>query len=83
MLPHSLFYPNTTIHTHFNTSIPESCIQPVRLKSMDMLEDLNMKIYVYDKKIVLAGKAWEVKEQLKTYGKHFIYVKDWIHSVKS
>lgn len=42
-----------------------------------------MKIYVYDKKIVLAGKAWEVKEQLKAYGKHFIYVKDWIHSVKS
>ncbi|MED1204950.1 Z-ring formation inhibitor MciZ [Heyndrickxia acidicola] len=42
-----------------------------------------MKVYVYDKKIVLAGKAWEVREQLKAYGKHFTYVKDWINSSNS
>ncbi|MBS4173352.1 Z-ring formation inhibitor MciZ [Bacillus sp. FJAT-49736] len=39
-----------------------------------------MKIYVHSKGITLSGKAWEIREQLKQYGKDFFYVMEWIKS---
>lgn len=40
-----------------------------------------MKIYVHDNGITLAGKAWEIKQKLKEYGKEHEFVKDWIRTV--
>ncbi|WP_210365634.1 Z-ring formation inhibitor MciZ [Bacillus sp. REN3] len=43
-----------------------------------------MKIYIHEKGVVLAGKAWEIKQKLKEYGKQHCYVKDWIkHPAKA
>lgn len=37
-----------------------------------------MKIYIHNKGIVCAGKAWQIKYILKQYGKQYVYVKDWM-----
>ena len=38
-----------------------------------------MKIYVHDKGVILSGKAWEIRQKLKEYGKsHFQFVSDWV-----
>lgn len=42
-----------------------------------------MKVYVHSKGIIMAGKAWEIREKLKQYRKEFVYVKDWVVSQKS
>lgn len=39
-----------------------------------------MKIYRLPNRIVLSGKAWEIRAKLKEYGKTFQLVKDWIRS---
>ncbi|WP_084028981.1 Z-ring formation inhibitor MciZ [Bacillus sp. J33] len=39
-----------------------------------------MKVYVHSNGILLAGKAWEVREKLKQYSKKYIFVKDWVES---
>ncbi|MDQ0269321.1 Z-ring formation inhibitor MciZ [Cytobacillus purgationiresistens] len=39
-----------------------------------------MKIYVHEKGIVMAGKAWEIREKLKEYHKQYPLLKDWIES---
>lgn len=41
-----------------------------------------MKVYVHSKGIVLAGKAWVVREKLKQYSKKYVFVKDWVESQK-
>jgi Mother cell inhibitor of FtsZ len=41
-----------------------------------------MKIYVYDKGVILSGKAWEVRQKLKEYGKDYQLVSDWIKNNK-
>jgi hypothetical protein len=41
-----------------------------------------MKIYVYDKGVILSGKAWEVRQKLKEYGKDYQLVSDWIENNK-
>ncbi|MGM0899973.1 Z-ring formation inhibitor MciZ [Mesobacillus maritimus] len=40
-----------------------------------------MKVYVYENGFMMAGKAWEIKQKLKDYGKEYVLVKDWIESV--
>ena len=40
-----------------------------------------MKIYVHQNGVTLVGKAWEIKEKLKTYGKSYAYVKEWIDDI--
>lgn len=42
-----------------------------------------MKIYVHEKGVTLVGKAWEIKEKLKTYQKSYSYVKEWIDETTS
>ena len=42
-----------------------------------------MKIYVHDKGVILSGKAWEIREKLKEYGKHYQFVSDWVENNKS
>ncbi|WP_082341145.1 Z-ring formation inhibitor MciZ [Sporosarcina globispora] len=39
-----------------------------------------MKVYVHKKGIILAGKAWEVREKLKQYSRKYVLVKDWVES---
>lgn len=39
-----------------------------------------MKIYVLEKGIVFAGKAWEIKRKLKE-SQQYEYVRDWIADV--
>lgn len=39
-----------------------------------------MKVYVHNRGIILAGKAWEVREKLKQYSRQYVLVKDWIES---
>ncbi|MBP3038980.1 Z-ring formation inhibitor MciZ [Bacillaceae bacterium Marseille-Q3522] len=40
-----------------------------------------MKVIVYNKGIVMSGKAWEVREKLKIYAKKYLLVADWIADV--
>ncbi|MED4017205.1 Z-ring formation inhibitor MciZ [Sutcliffiella cohnii] len=37
-----------------------------------------MKVYVRPNNIVLVGKAWEIRHQLKEYNKEFDTVLQWI-----
>jgi hypothetical protein len=37
-----------------------------------------MNIYVHGKGIILTGKAWEVRQKLKEYGKRYEFVADWM-----
>ncbi len=41
-----------------------------------------MKIWVTDNQIILSGKAWEVTAKLKQYGNQYVYVKDWIQTIR-
>ena len=40
-----------------------------------------MKIYVHDKGIVMAGKAWEIRQKLIEYRRQYELVKNWIEDV--
>jgi hypothetical protein len=40
-----------------------------------------MKIYVHEKGIVIAGKAWEIRQKLIEYRRQYELVKDWIEAV--
>jgi len=40
-----------------------------------------MKVYVYENGFMMSGKAWEIKQKLKVYGKEYVLVKDWITTV--
>lgn len=40
-----------------------------------------MKVYVLNNRLVMHGKAWEIKQKLKEYSKEYILVKDWIETV--
>ncbi|MFD0048505.1 Z-ring formation inhibitor MciZ [Actinomycetes bacterium NPDC127524] len=40
-----------------------------------------MKIYVLDKSVVFAGKAWEIRHKLKELQNQHIFVTDWIENV--
>ncbi|MED1740833.1 Z-ring formation inhibitor MciZ [Bacillus swezeyi] len=37
-----------------------------------------MKVYRLRDRIVISGKAWEIRAKLKEYGRTYQYVKDWI-----
>lgn len=41
-----------------------------------------MKIYVHDKGVILSGKAWEIRQKLKEYGKDYQLVSDWVENTK-
>jgi hypothetical protein len=41
-----------------------------------------MKIVVHEKGVILSGKAWEIKQKLKEYGKNYCFVKDWVENVQ-
>lgn len=41
-----------------------------------------MKIYVHNQGIILAGKAWEVRQKLKEYGKSYQLVSEWVEGNK-
>ena len=41
-----------------------------------------MKIYVHDKGVILSGKAWEIVQKLKEYGKNHQLVSDWVENNK-
>ena len=40
-----------------------------------------MKVYVYGNGFIMSGKAWEIKQKLKVYGKEYVLVKDWVEAV--
>jgi hypothetical protein len=42
---------------------------------------MGMKVYVYKNGLVMAGKAWEIKQKLKEYRKDYLLVKDWVEAV--
>ena len=37
-----------------------------------------MKVYRLNDRIVMSGKAWEIRAKLKEYGRTHHYVKDWL-----
>lgn len=37
-----------------------------------------MKVYRLNNRIVMSGKAWEIRAKLKEYGRMYHYVKDWL-----
>lgn len=37
-----------------------------------------MKVYRLNNRIVMSGKAWEIRAKLKEYGRKYHYVKDWL-----
>ncbi|MCA1058247.1 Z-ring formation inhibitor MciZ [Rossellomorea aquimaris] len=39
-----------------------------------------MKVIAEKDRIILVGKAWEIKAKLKQYSQHFSTVKEWIES---
>lgn len=41
-----------------------------------------MKVYVHNKGVILVGKAWEIKQKLIEYQRHFEMVKDWVDVLK-
>lgn len=40
-----------------------------------------MKLYVHEKGITMAGKAWEIREKLKEYNQHYYYLQEWIQNI--
>lgn len=40
-----------------------------------------MKANVMKNRIILSGKAWEIREKLKEYSRDYVYVTDWIEAV--
>ncbi|RDI41261.1 Z-ring formation inhibitor MciZ [Falsibacillus pallidus] len=40
-----------------------------------------MKVYITEKGVVIAGKAWEIKHYLKLQQKRFPLVADWINEL--
>jgi len=41
-----------------------------------------MKVYVHEKGIILAGKAWEVLQKLKEYNKDYHFVSEWVQKTQ-
>ncbi|WP_231893365.1 Z-ring formation inhibitor MciZ [Rossellomorea aquimaris] len=41
-----------------------------------------MKIITKNDRIILIGKAWEIREKLKEYNQSFETVKQWIDSIQ-
>lgn len=41
-----------------------------------------MKIYVHDKGMVMVGKAWEIRQKLLEYRRHYQLLKEWIEDVE-
>ncbi|EEM04223.1 MULTISPECIES: Z-ring formation inhibitor MciZ [Bacillus] len=41
-----------------------------------------MKVYILPNRITLVGKAWQIRHQLKQYGKEYKTVKEWITANK-
>ena len=39
-----------------------------------------MKIFVHDHGVIIFGKAWEIREKLKEYGKHYQFLSDWVEN---
>ncbi|APH06994.1 Z-ring formation inhibitor MciZ [Bacillus weihaiensis] len=39
-----------------------------------------MKIYRHEKGIIMSGRAWEVREKLKEYGKIYPTLQEWIQA---
>jgi hypothetical protein len=37
-----------------------------------------MKVYILPNRITLVGKGWQIRHQLKQYGKEYETVKEWI-----
>ncbi|MHC0036040.1 Z-ring formation inhibitor MciZ [Pseudoneobacillus sp. C159] len=37
-----------------------------------------MKVYVSEKRVIMVGKAWEIKQKLTEYSRHFKTVKEWL-----
>ncbi|MBO1578984.1 MULTISPECIES: Z-ring formation inhibitor MciZ [Bacillus] len=41
-----------------------------------------MKVYILPNRITLVGKAWQIRNKLKQYGKEYATVQDWITASK-
>ncbi len=41
-----------------------------------------MKIYIHDHGVIISGKAWEVRQKLKEYGREYQFLSDWIENHK-
>lgn len=41
-----------------------------------------MKVYLLENKIMLVGKAWEIRNKLKEYSKHYTTVSEWLQEMK-
>jgi Mother cell inhibitor of FtsZ len=41
---------------------------------------IDMKIFVHDHGVIISGKAWEIREKLKEYGKHYQFLSDWVEN---
>ncbi|MCP8966966.1 Z-ring formation inhibitor MciZ [Ectobacillus ponti] len=42
-----------------------------------------MKIYVFPNRIVMAGKAWEIRNKLREYSKAYKTVAEWMEAASA
>ena len=41
---------------------------------------MEMKIFVHDHGVIIFGKAWEIREKLKVYRKHYQFLSEWVEN---
>lgn len=41
-----------------------------------------MKVYLLENRIMLVGKAWEIRNKLKEYSKRYTTVSEWLQEMK-
>lgn len=41
-----------------------------------------MKVFIRGNGITITGKAWQIKEKLKSCSKKYRYVAEWLHAMK-
>ena len=39
-----------------------------------------MKIFVHDHGVIISGKAWEIRQKLKEYGKRHQFLSEWVEN---
>jgi hypothetical protein len=41
-----------------------------------------MKVYILSNRILLVGKAWEIRRKLKEYNKNYKTVAEWLNAIQ-
>jgi Mother cell inhibitor of FtsZ len=47
------------------------------------LGEYELKVHVHSKGVILAGKAWEIREKLREYTLKHTLIKEWIDSAET